>query len=114
MTKRTPPTNPGESGNEAAPLSKSRAYWSSSAHSSAQWPGRHCRYLASAPPVSEEDLPPIRSPRKWVSIHLKRVGFEQVRKLARQYRACVADLVDTLATQALAADEHERLRATGA
>src|SRR5829696_850150 len=69
-------------------------------------------YLASAPPVPEEDLPPIGPPRMWVSIHLKREGFEKVRKLARQRGVHVYDLIDTLATQALAIDEQERLRAT--
>jgi CopG antitoxin of type II toxin-antitoxin system len=70
-------------------------------------------YLASAPPVPEEDLPPIRPPRKWVSLHLRRETFEKVRKLARQRGAPVSDLIDSLATQALTADEEERLRATG-
>jgi len=70
-------------------------------------------YLASAPPVPEEDLPPIGPPRKWVSLHLRRESFEKVRKLARQRGVPVTDLIDALATEALAADEQERLRATG-
>jgi hypothetical protein len=71
-------------------------------------------YLAAAPPVPEEELPPIGPPRKWVSIHLKREAFEKVRKLARQRGVRVDDLIDALATQALAATEsEERLRATG-
>jgi hypothetical protein len=70
-------------------------------------------YLASAPPVPEEELPPIGPPRKWVSIHLKREAFEKVRKLARQRGVRVDDLIDMLATQALAVESEERLRATG-
>jgi hypothetical protein len=76
----------------------------------------HCfteEYLASAPPVPEEDLPPLGPPRKWVSLHLKREVFEKVRKLARQRGVRVDDLIDTLATQALAAETEEPLRATG-
>jgi hypothetical protein len=70
-------------------------------------------YLASAPPVPEEDLPPIGPPRTWVSLHLRREVFEKVRKLARQRGVRVSDLIDSLATQALAAEEAERIRATG-
>jgi hypothetical protein len=70
-------------------------------------------YLASAPPVPEEDRPPIGPPRKWVSLHLRREVFEKVRKLARQRGVRVGDLIDSLATQALAADEQESVRATG-
>jgi CopG antitoxin of type II toxin-antitoxin system len=71
-------------------------------------------YLASMPPVSDDDFPPIGPPRKWVGIHLKREGFEKVRKLARRRGIRVDDLIDDLATQALAAEEDEgRVRATG-
>lgn len=70
-------------------------------------------YIASAPPVPEDALPPIGPPRKWVGIHLKREVFEKVRKLARKRGVRVDDLIDTLATQALAA-EGEEARVRGA
>ena len=71
-------------------------------------------YLASAPRVPEDALPPIREARKWVGIHLKREVFEKVRKLARKRGMRVDDLIDSLATQALAAEgEGERVRVSG-
>ena len=71
-------------------------------------------YLASAPPVPEGVLPPTGPPRTWVAIHLKREVFAKARKLARRRGMRVDDLIDSLVTQALAADgDKERLRVTG-
>jgi hypothetical protein len=72
-------------------------------------------YLASAPPVPEEELPPIGPPSKWVAIHLRRPVYEKVRKLARARGVRVDDLIDSLATRALdaeAAAEAESVKAT--
>ncbi|MFN8633575.1 MAG: CopG family antitoxin [Chloroflexota bacterium] len=69
-------------------------------------------YIASAPPVSDDDFPPIRPPRKWVALHLKREVFQRARKLARRRGVRVDDLVDSLVRQALAAEE-EHVHATG-
>jgi hypothetical protein len=62
-------------------------------------------YLASAPPVSEDDFPSIRPPRKWRSFHVRSEVFDKLRRLARQRGIQVNDLIDSLATQALAAEE---------
>src|SRR3954464_10113468 len=62
-------------------------------------------YLASAPPVSEEDFPPIRPPRKWRSLHVRSEVLGKLRRLARQRGIPVNGLIDSLATQALAAEE---------
>ena len=71
-------------------------------------------YLASMPPVSEDDFPPLGPPRKWMGIHLKRDVFEKVRKLARKRGVRVDDLIDSLATQALEAEgDEERRRVSG-
>ena len=70
-------------------------------------------YLASAPPVPDDALPPFREPTKYQAIHLKREIFEKVRRLARQRGTTVQDLIDTLATEALAAaDEPVRVAGT--
>ena len=70
-------------------------------------------YLASMPPVADGDFPPVGPPRKWVGIHLRREVFEKVRKLARKRGVGVDDLIDSLATQALAAEGDEERRAFG-
>lgn len=71
-------------------------------------------YIASAPPVPEDELPPIRPPRKYQAVHLKREVFEKVRKLARRRGVGVDDLIDSLASQALAAEgDEEPLRVSG-
>jgi hypothetical protein len=70
-------------------------------------------YIASAPPVPEDALPPIGPPRKWVAIHVKRELLQKVRKLARRRGMRVDDLIDSLVTQALADEgEEEPLRVT--
>jgi hypothetical protein len=69
-------------------------------------------YLASMPPVSDDDVPPIGQPRKYQAVHLKRPVFEKIRRLARARGVRVDDLIDDLATRALAAEE-ERLRVAG-
>lgn len=69
-------------------------------------------YIASAPPVAEDDLPPTGPPRKWRAIHLRREVFDKVRRLARNRGVMVTDLIDTLATEALAHEE-QPVRATG-
>lgn len=71
-------------------------------------------YIASAPPVPDDALPPIGPPRKYQAVHLKREVFEKVRKLARKRGVRVDDLIDSLATQALAAEgDQERRRVSG-
>jgi hypothetical protein len=65
-------------------------------------------YLASMPPVSDDDFPPLGPPRKWVGIHLKREAYEKVRKLARKRGVRVDDLIDSLTTEALAAEGRRR------
>jgi hypothetical protein len=71
-------------------------------------------YIASAPPVSDDDFPPIGPPRKYQAVYLKREVFEKVRKLARRRGVRVDDLIDDLATQALVAEgEEDRLRVSG-
>jgi hypothetical protein len=69
-------------------------------------------YLASAPPVPEDALPPIGPPRKYQAIHLTREVFEKLRGLARERGIRVDDLIDQLVTQALAA-EAEEIRVSG-
>jgi len=71
-------------------------------------------YIASMPPLSDDDFPPIGPPRKYQAVHLKREVFENVRKLARKRGMRVDDLIDSLATQALASEGDEKpLRVTG-
>jgi len=69
-------------------------------------------YLASMPPVSDDDFPPIGPPRKYQAVYLKREVFEKVRRLARERGIRVEDLIGNLVDKALAAEE-ERLRVTG-
>jgi hypothetical protein len=71
-------------------------------------------YLASAPPVPEDALPPFREPSKYVAVHLKREVFQKVRRLARERGMRVDDLIDELVTQAAEADSTRTpSRATG-
>jgi len=71
-------------------------------------------YIASMPPLSDDDFPSLGPPRKYQAVHLKREVFEKVRKLARARSVRVDDLIDSLATQALAAEaDQERLRVSG-
>ena len=69
-------------------------------------------YLASAPPVPEDALPPIGPPRKYQAVYLKREVFQKVRRLARQRGVTIDELIDDLAADALAAEE-KRIRGTG-
>jgi hypothetical protein len=70
-------------------------------------------YLASAPPVPADALPPIGSPRTYRAIYLKRASFDRLRKLARRRGSRVDDLIDMLVTQAIAAeDEATRVTAS--
>ena len=61
-------------------------------------------YIASAPPVPEDALPPFREPSKYQAIHLKCEIFQKVRRLARERGVRIDDLIVSLATQALAAE----------
>ena len=63
-------------------------------------------YLAAAGPVSDDDLPPVRSehPRKYVAVHLPRAVFQRAREIARQRGVTVADLIDELVNQATGAE----------
>ena len=69
-------------------------------------------YLASAPPVPADALPPFRQPSKYQTVHLRREVFEKLRGLARQRGIRVDDLIDDLVSRELAGDE-ERRRITG-
>src|SRR5262245_1621927 len=69
-------------------------------------------YIASAPPVTEDDLPPIGPPRKWRAVYVKREVCGKARKLARARGMPINDLVNALVTQALAAED-QPVRATG-
>src|SRR3954471_22920269 len=62
-------------------------------------------YIASAPPVAEDDLPPIGPPPKWRPVHLRREVFDKARRLARARGVTINDLIDALVTQALSAEE---------
>lgn len=67
-------------------------------------------YLASAPPISEDDIAPADAPSEWVALHVKREAYQRARKLARRRGNTVAELFDALVTQAMAA-EAEGIRA---
>jgi predicted flap endonuclease-1-like 5' DNA nuclease len=62
-------------------------------------------YLASMPPVSDADFPPIGPSRKYQAVHLKRDVFQKARQLARERGVRVDDLIDDLVTKALDASE---------
>jgi hypothetical protein len=57
-------------------------------------------YIASAPPVPEDALPPFREPSKYQAIYLPREIFQRVRTLARERGVRVNDLIDELVSQA--------------
>jgi hypothetical protein len=68
-------------------------------------------YLASAPPVPEDALPPINPLEKYGPILLNRETFRKARWLARRQGLSVEAFVDKLIHQELAAEE-KRIRAT--
>ena len=71
-------------------------------------------YLAAAGPVSDDDLPPVRSehPRKYVAVHLPRAVFQRAREIARQRGMTVSDLFDELLSRETGAEE-SKLRTAG-
>jgi hypothetical protein len=69
-------------------------------------------YLASAPPVSDDDLPPAGRQRKYVAVHLPRGVFHRARGLARQRGVTVSDLIEDMINQRVDAEE-SRVRAAG-
>jgi hypothetical protein len=68
-------------------------------------------YIASAPPVPEDELPPAGQLRKYGPIRLDRETFRKARWLAGRRGLSVEELVDKLVHQELAAEE-EQIRAT--
>jgi hypothetical protein len=69
-------------------------------------------YLASAPPVSEDDLPPVRPDRPHGRPDLPREVMRRLKRLAWQRRINVDVLIQELIEQGLTAEE-ERQRAAG-
>ena len=68
-------------------------------------------YLASAPPVPEDELPPVGRLQKYGPILLDREVFRIARWLARRRDLSVEELVGQLVQQELAAEE-KRIRDT--
>ena len=68
-------------------------------------------YMASAPPVPEDELPPAGQLQKYGPILLDREVFRIARWLARRQGLSVEAFVDKLIHQELAAEE-KRIRAT--
>jgi hypothetical protein len=66
-------------------------------------------YIASMPPISEDDFPPTGQLRKYGPIRLDRETFRKARWLARQRGISIEELIDALVDQALAA-RAERVR----
>jgi hypothetical protein len=69
-------------------------------------------YIASAPPVSEDDWPPVGQLRKYGPIRLDREVFRKARWLARRRDVSLEDFIGELVHQAVAA-EMKQIRATG-
>src|SRR5262249_32931302 len=70
-------------------------------------------YLASAPPVSEDDLPPIAPLREYGPITLDFETFRKARWLARQHGVSLEDLIADLVDQSIAARSYRRKRPEG-
>jgi hypothetical protein len=67
-------------------------------------------YLASAPPVSEDDLPPIAPLREYGPITLDFETFRKARWLARQHGVSLEDLIADLVDQSTAAKSYRKQR----
>src|SRR4051812_22444544 len=62
-------------------------------------------YIASAPPVPDDALPPMTPLQEYGPILLDREVFRKARWLARRRGTNVEGLIDTLVAKALAAEE---------
>lgn len=71
-------------------------------------------YLASAPPVREEDFPPVGQLREYGPIQLDFEVFRKARWLARQRGMTLEDLLGDLVNQAIEARSSARKRAAEA
>jgi hypothetical protein len=67
-------------------------------------------YIASAPPVPEDDLPPIPPLREYGPITLDFETFRKGRWLARQHGVSLEVLITTLIDESIAARSHRRKR----
>jgi hypothetical protein len=70
-------------------------------------------YLASMPPVPEDEFPPVGQLREFGPIQLDLEDFRKARWLARRRDMSLEDLIGELVTEAVAA-EIRRIRATPA
>ena len=70
-------------------------------------------YIASAPPVPDDALPPMKPLQEYGPILLDREVFRKARWLARRRGTSVEGLIDTLVAKALAAEE-KKIRGTRA
>jgi hypothetical protein len=68
-------------------------------------------YIASAPPVPDDVLPPMSPLQEYGPILLDREVFRKARWLARRRGMSVEGLIDSLVAQALAAEE-KKMRST--
>jgi hypothetical protein len=68
-------------------------------------------YLASAPPVPDDELPPVGQLRKYGPVRLDREVFRKARWLARRRDVRLEEFIGALIEQELAA-EMERIRST--
>jgi hypothetical protein len=66
-------------------------------------------YLASAPPVPDDALPPIKALQEYGPIHLSFEAFRKARWLARRRGLGVEAFIDKLVHQELAAEGKEVL-----
>lgn len=67
-------------------------------------------YLASMPPVREEDFPPVGQLREYGPIELDFEVFRKARWLARQRGITIEDLVGDLVNQAIESRSHVKKR----
>src|SRR3954453_19279620 len=67
-------------------------------------------YLASAPPVAEDDLPPMPPLREYGPITLDFETFRKARWLARQHGVSLEDLISDLVEQSIAARSYRKKR----
>ena len=69
-------------------------------------------YLASMPPVREEDFPPVGQLREYGPIELDFEVFRKARWLARQRGVSIEDLIGEMVNQAIEARSTVRKRTT--
>ncbi len=67
-------------------------------------------YLASMPPLRDEDFPPIGQLREYGPIQLDFEVFRKARWLARQHGVSLEDLIADLVSQAIATRSYRKKR----